>query len=191
MLSAPGFAASVQRGSSTETIHLSASTLADVTNVGAVDVLSLVARIDIASGKLSIKLDAEALATQLDLDPDRIDEAAISSSHPFQLRKRGVETKIILADQPAGRDDALLRNIARAHAWLDRIKAGETFAEIAKTKGTSKRRVQQKIDLVFHAPDIVSNVLNGKQPIGFTSDWCLRHDLPSNWTEQRNILAAL
>ena len=47
------------------------------------------------------------------------------------------------------------------------------------------------IDLAFLAPDIVSDVLDGKQPIGFTSEWCLRHELPSDWTEQRAIIAAL
>jgi site-specific DNA recombinase len=41
------------------------------------------------------------------------------------------------------------------------------------------------IDLAFLAPDIVRDVLDGNQPIGFTSDWCLRHALPSDWDEQR------
>jgi len=47
------------------------------------------------------------------------------------------------------------------------------------------------IGLAFLAPDIVADALEGKQPIGFTSDWCMRHDLPSDWSEQRAILAAL
>ena len=68
---------------------------------------------------------------------------------------------------------------------------GKTFAEIAETETTSKRRIQQMIDLAFLAPDIVRGVLQGKQPLGFTSDWCLRHDVPSDWTEQRRILATL
>ncbi|KRS12689.1 hypothetical protein XM53_08840, partial [Roseovarius atlanticus] len=44
---------------------------------------------------------------------------------------------------------------------------------------------------VHLAPDIVRDVLEGRQPIGFTSEWCLRHDLPSDWTEQRQHLATL
>ncbi len=58
-------------------------------------------------------------------------------------------------------------------------------------EGTSKRRVQQVIGLAFLAPDIVRDVLDGKQPLGFTSEWCLRHDLPSDWAAQRQLLATL
>jgi site-specific DNA recombinase len=33
--------------------------------------------------------------------------------------------------------------------------------------------------------------MDGKQPLGFTSDWCLRHDFPSEWTAQRDLIATL
>jgi hypothetical protein len=56
---------------------------------------------------------------------------------------------------------------------------------------TSKRRVQQVIDLAFLAPDIVRDITNGVQPMGLTSDWCLRHDLPSEWQAQRQRIATL
>ena len=46
------------------------------------------------------------------------------------------------------------------------------------------------IDLAFLAPDITRDVLDGKQPIGFTSDWCLRHPLPADWSELRTLLAS-
>jgi site-specific DNA recombinase len=111
------------------------------------------------------------------IDAECINADALISRHPFQLRKRGLET--------------LIRNIARAHAWYGRIKAGESFAEIAETEGTSKRRVQQMIDLAFLAPDIVRDVLDGKQPVGFTSEWLLRHDLSSDWQEQHALVATL
>ena len=62
---------------------------------------------------------------------------------------------------------------------------------IANSGNTSDRRIHQMIGLAFLTPDIVADALEGKQPIGFTSDWCMRHDLPSDWPEQRAILAAL
>lgn len=46
-----------------------------------------------------------------------------------------------------------------------RIKAGETFSEIAASEDTSNRRIQQLIGLAFLAPDIVRDVLEGRQPI--------------------------
>jgi len=47
------------------------------------------------------------------------------------------------------------------------------------------------IHLAFLAPDIVRNVLEGKQPIGFTSGWCKSHEMPSGWSDQRALLATL
>ncbi len=85
----------------------------------------------------------------------------------------------------------MLGNIANAHDWYGMIKAGKTFTEISQTTGTPKRRVQQMLDLAFLAPDIIRDVLEGRQPLGFTSDWCLRHDLPADWKNQRDLIAAL
>ncbi|MHA6264828.1 recombinase family protein [Arenibacterium sp. CAU 1754] len=153
--------------------------------------LELVRQVDIAPGSLTLRLDATRLAELIDADPAELDDTSFVHNKPFQLRKRGVETKIILADAPADTDETLIRNIAKAHAWFERIKAGETFAGIVGTENTSKRRIQQLIGLAFLAPDIVRDVLDGKQPIGFTSEWCLRHDLPSDWTAQRQLLATL
>ena len=155
------------------------------------DLLRLVSRIDIAPGMLILALDAAALAVHLALDVDRLDSDALTKPVPFQLRKRGVETKLVLSDAAAERDDTLIRNVARAHKWFNEIKAGRSFDEIATVEGVSKRRVQQLIDLAFLAPDITRDLLDGKQPIGFTSDWCLRHQLPSDWSEQRTLLASL
>lgn len=104
---------------------------------------------------------------------------------------RDVETKILFNDVPSGTDGTLIHNIAKAHTWFERAKAGETGSEIAVNEATSKRRIQQLVGLAFLAPDIARDFLEGREPIGFTSEWCLRHDLPSDWTEQRRLLATL
>jgi hypothetical protein len=55
----------------------------------------------------------------------------------------------------------LLTNIANAHAWFGMIRARKTYDEIAVAAGTSKRRVQQMLDLAFLAPDIIRDVTEG------------------------------
>jgi len=155
------------------------------------DILPLVDRIEIAPGKIMLKLDPKAVAERLEIDADALDANALQIEAPFQLRKRGVETKIILAETPDNKDEVLIRNIALAHHWLERIKAGETFGDIARTDDISKRRVQHMIDLAFLAPDIIRDILAGKQPLGFTSDWCKARTLPSDWHDQRALLATL
>jgi DNA invertase Pin-like site-specific DNA recombinase len=191
-ISRNGFIASVMQGESADAIaRASAAAAAWLADTGPEDLLALVARVDIAPGLITLKMDAVILAERIAIDAECINADALTSRQPFQLRKRGVETRIVMADTPAGQDETLIRNIACAHAWFERIKAGETFAEIADAEGTSKRRVQQMIDLAFLAPDIVRDVLDGKQPAGFTSDWCKTHDLPSDWSEQRALIATL
>ncbi len=88
-------------------------------------------------------------------------------------------------------DQRLLRNLANAHDWFERIRAGETYDAIAASAGTSKRRVQQMIDLAFLAPDIVRAIVEGRQPAGLTSDWLKTTSIPSDWTRQRALSRAL
>jgi len=190
-LAKPGFLTALFREASADQICRIATRLGELDKVGDADRLAIIERIDLAPGNLTIRMDAKVIAERLQVDPSQLSDSSLVTGHPFQLRKRGVETRIILADESTCRDVALLLNIARALHWFERIKTGETFAEIAKTEGTSKRRVQQMIGLAFLAPDIITDVINSKQPIGFTSDWCLRHDLPSDWAEQRALLATL
>lgn len=192
ILTEPGGATKLVPGASADAIGRYAASLAVLATDGDwASLLRLVERIDIAPGRLRLGLDPVALAAAVSVESDDLDDTFLTRSFPFQLRKRGVETKIILADAAPEIDDTLIRNIAKAHAWFERIKGGETFSDIAYTEGTSKRRIQHLIGLAFLAPDIVQDVLHGKQPLGFTSEWCKSHSLPTDWHEQRQLLATL
>lgn len=153
--------------------------------------LSLIQRIDIAPGDINIALSAEPLAAALNVDQTRINEALLTITAPFQHRKRGVETKLIIGEEPADIDATLLRNIARAHRYFDLVRSGKTFSEIAETEGVAKRRVQQLIELAFLAPDVIRAVREGRQPVGMTSDWLKRHAFSPIWSEQRDAFASL
>jgi hypothetical protein len=155
------------------------------------DLLRLANKIRIEPGQLTVQIDQNQVADILVAEVDTLNEAELEIGSVFQIRKRGVETKLIFADLPTGQDHALIRNIAKAHSWFEQMKTGKTFAQIAEAEKTSKRRVQQMIDLAFLAPDIVRDALEGNQPTGFTSDWSKRHSLPSDWNEQRALLQAL
>lgn len=155
------------------------------------EILNIAKRIEIAPGKLHVEASAEKLVASLNVRLENIDQDTLTISASFQLRKRGVETKLILADVPTGLDPALITNIAKANKWYGMVKDGETFSAIAKSQNTSSDRIQKMIGLAFLAPDILRNVLNGKQPLGLTSDWCMRHAIPSDWNAQRVLFATL
>ncbi|MEL7202849.1 MAG: recombinase family protein [Pseudomonadota bacterium] len=191
-LTEPRFAATVFQDATADIISRRALALADLCSKGdGATLLGIVERIDLSPGRLTLQLSPNALAVTAQCEPGVINEGSLTRTCPFQLRKRGVETRIILAEAPAEIDETLIRNITRAHNWFEVIKSGKTFSEIAVAEGTHKSRVQQMIGLAFLAPDIIRDVLEGKQPVGFTSDWCKSNTLPSDWAEQRELLATL
>ena len=188
-LAAPATAADVVPGSSASAIGLIRTALANWQgHASQRDTLKLVVCLTITPGQIRLQIDAANLAALLDVNQDSINDDVLTITAPFRMRKRGVETKLIFSDATIGQDDALIRNMAMAHHWYEQIKSGKTFGEIATSEGTSKRRLQQMIELAFLAPDIIRDVLDGRQPPGFTSDWVKRHDLPSDWSAQRKLL---
>ncbi len=104
--------------------------------------LNFIDRIDLKAGELGIRLNHRKIATFFERNSNEQLQDLVTIQAPFQIRKRGVETKLIFADAPRGRDEKLIKNIAKAHHWFEQIKAGKTFSQIAASDQTSKRRIQ-------------------------------------------------
>ena len=81
------------------------------------------------------------------------------------------------------RDDAL--------SWLNRIKAGKTYEQIATENAIPTDRVRKAIRYAFLAPDIVRAIVEGRQPVGLTSSYLLHHPLPDDWEKQRVLVKTL
>ena len=130
-------------------------------------------------------------AKTLSMGPARIREDALRILAPFRLRRRGVETKLVLGNPTKSVDRTLLRNIANALSWLDRIKAGKTYEQIATEDAIPTDRVRKAIRYAFLAPDIVRAIVEGRQPVGLTSSYLLHHPLPDDWEKQRVLVKTL
>ena len=138
----------------------------------------MIEQIDIAAGNMQIRLDTDALVNLLQIDPDRLNQDATLITRPFQTRKCGVEIRLVIGDKSPELGEALIRNIANAHHWLAMIKSGKALNEIAAKESTSKHRIQQVTEWALLAPKFVRMIIEGRQPIGLTSNWLLRHKLP-------------
>ena len=147
--------------------------------------------VDISPGSVSILLDRNAFAACLSMGPERIREDALRIHAPFRLRRRGVETKLVLGNPTKSVDRTLLRNIANALSWLDRIKAGKTYEQIATEDAIPTDRVRKAIRYAFLAPDILRAIVEGRQPVGLTSSYLLHHPLPDDWEKQRVLVKTL
>jgi len=151
----------------------------------------MVERVDLSPGTLTVLLSRVDLARTLDRDADRINADELTLVSPFRMRRRGVELKLHLGEAPRDIDRTLVRNIVKAQKRMAMIIQGKTFSEIAETERTSKRRVQDVIDLAMLAPDILAAIASGEQPQRLTCDHLIKSGVPSIWAEQRVLFARL
>jgi site-specific DNA recombinase len=154
---------------------------------------ALVDRVELKSDgiRVSIKLPiagAEKSRAQL---PDQV---AIARSFPMQLKRRGVELRLIVGDHNRSAaivDLSLLKAVARAHRWFDEISTGKasSLAAIASREGLAVRYVGRLIRLAFLAPEIVESIVEGRQPTTLTAEALTRRiELPLSWCSQKTAL---
>jgi len=153
--------------------------------------LHLIDRVDLSPGTLTVHLSSGELTQVLECDTDRIREYELTLTSPFRMRRRGVELKLHLGDASPEVDRTLVHNIVKAQKWMSMIIGGKTSLEIAQAEGTSKRRVQDVVDLAMLAPDILDAIVGGEQPDGLTSDTIIKSGVPAEWSEQRKLFAKL
>lgn len=128
-------------------------------------------------------------------DADLADEGLYDLVVPARVRTRGGQIKLIVSHQgdQARRKGgvALIKSVARAHLWFDRLKSGEAVSlrQIASEEQVTGSYVSRVLKLAFLAPDIVEAILDGRHPVDLTAERLLVHEeLPWDWREQRQKL---
>ena len=111
---------------------------------------------------------------------------------PFQLRRRGVEIRLVLRAEGAETpDDKLVALVARSHRWLDQLTSGAiaSIREIAQAEGIDGGDVSRFLPLAFLAPEIVEALMNGRQGVELTAEKMRQIlPIPCSWREQRHQL---
>ena len=64
-----------------------------------------------------------------------------------------------------------------------------SIKEIAVRENTTRQRVTAIVELAFLAPDLVRQIVEGRQPVSLTSDRLIKAGIPTLWADQRTILA--
>lgn len=106
-----------------------------------------------------------------------------------QRRKQQV---LVQSEAPAP-DSLMVVAVARALFWnsLQESGAYPRVSDIAQAEGLKPTTVGRMMRLARLAPDIVEDLVHGRQPARLTLFWLMRHDLPSSWAEQRRLLEQL
>jgi len=145
-------------------------------------------RAEIRDDGVSVTLKFEVPSSHAGVRTSSILE--LSRFVPFRMKRRGVETRIIIAagnDLPRKLDRALLKAVARSRMWFEELASGRvpSLADIARREQIAVRYVERLSRLAFVAPTIVEAVCQGQQPAELNVETLLnRLDLPLEWPAQ-------
>ena len=164
--------------------------------------LDMVDRIEMGHDRVSIILHTQSLCTILSHGHPETEQANTETrgKHVFRLdlpvrfKRRGVEMKLVIADErerPPALDAHLIAAVAQGLHWFAQIGGGEvqSVRDLAERHGVNQGDVSRILPLGLLAPDIVEAILTGRQPIELTAKRLKRiRDLPVSWAEQRRVL---
>src|SRR5947208_1715847 len=118
---------------------------------------------------------------------------------PLSFRKRGGRKLVIAPDGSATTDvyarrhidNAMVKAIARAFRWREMLENGThaTIAEVAAAEKINESYVSRVLRLTLLAPEIVEQMLGGRQPAKMTLAGLMR-PFPVRWWEQAAIFEA-
>jgi hypothetical protein len=160
-------------------------------------ITALLRRLTIAQDQVTIEIGRKILVDYL------LGQEARSASEenyqpitidvPVRFRRRGVEAKVVVLDQrqPAGLDANLVKAVARAHGWFDRILCGEAngIGDIARAERLDRSYVTRVLCLAFLAPSITKAIVIGRHPPEITAKRLINSGtkLPLVWTDQTGL----
>jgi site-specific DNA recombinase len=148
----------------------------------------LIAEINLTKGTLRITLATEELAAALNIRPEALNCALTTFEYPFQLRRRGVETRLVSSRPEPLPDPVLQQNLARAHRWAKALRGGQSLTKLAKSEGCSESSLRSRLMLAFLAPSIQRAIIDGTIAPEWTTDRLLRQNLSADWLQQANCL---
>jgi len=160
---------------------------------------ALVARIDIRTDGIDIKLALERLPEVLHQAPLAPPSGAsdgpsspLTLSVPARLARAGLGTKLIVEGEPSAEPDpTLIKLVLKAEALRTTLLTGGvgSIEEIAQREGVTGSYVTRLLRLAFLAPDITTAILHGRHSPELTAATLLRHSrLALDWGHQRSAL---
>jgi site-specific DNA recombinase len=153
-------------------------------------------RVELHDTKVEIELNNEGLLKALDNKNNfSVSSANLVIQCPAMKVRRGQELRLVIPpsysnDLPAPRDDKLIALITESRATLDLIlkNPNKSLPALASEHRRCRIRMAKLAKLACLAPDILTMILNGKQPVNLTPRRLLNADLPLVWDEQKRVL---
>lgn len=117
-------------------------------------------------------------------------ENTLTTFVPLDFKRRGVR-QLAVTETPAY-DTKFIECLGLAFYWQQLIDSGvmASGSEIARQEGMHFTNVNELLRLTLLAPDIINQLMTGRQPRRLKVKWFQRYPLPVNWQEQRKIVAS-
>lgn len=136
-------------------------------------------------------LAAELTPEKNSTDPDA--REIVSLTVPVDFKRSGFELRLIVPgkETAARPDTSLVRLLARAHQMRDRLVADpdQTITQLAEQVRLTASYLTRLLRLAFLAPDIVTAILEGRQPLELSANKLMADTrLPIEWVGQRQML---
>ena len=160
-------------------------------------VQQLIRRIEVGRDALRLELRAGRLPRVLEPETDHRRPEPRADDHPpmliltvpARLKRAGMETKLLIdgTGEPRAPDRSLLRLLAQAYRYRAMVLArgDQTITALAAEAGTSRSYFTRILRLGFLAPDLVTMILRGRQPVELTARrLSLHRRLPIVWADQ-------
>lgn len=161
-------------------------------------VRSIVSRVEVHPDMIDVDCSREALREWLiGVTPVVGSGRPVSSndllrlSATVRLKRRGVEAKLIVdgdGERPiTSPNPALIKAVAKAHTWNQKLIAGEarSVRALARDASVTNRYVRKLLPLAFLAPDIIEAILDGRQPRDLSLETLAYTSIPRRWEDQR------
>lgn len=158
---------------------------------------TIVDRINLGDGGIEIITRPALIRCALVLTSagDELDEPIILALPATKVR-RGHQLRLVipgpedLSATPARRDEKLVALMAEAHGARRLIlsQPDKSIASIAASMGKCRTRLTRLASLACLAPDIVTAIVQGRQPASLNSRTMLAAELPLAWADQRRAL---
>jgi len=153
-------------------------------------------RVTLANDRVEVKVRKASLFPEASSgDGENTNDAdPIILAAPTARVRRGHEVRLIIpsmaTEKPVERDSQLVDLIVESHVARELLMAspGTSIQQLAKTQGRCRTHISNLIKVSYLAPEIVTMVLEGRQPPTLTRRALMAVELPLRWADQRILL---
>lgn len=117
-----------------------------------------------------VELKKDCIRLHLKLKIGNEAPVSICTDIPLEMKRRGVEMRMVVGECKGKPDPSLLKAVARAHLWFDELATGKvaSIAQIARRENIDKGYVGRLLKLAFLPPSDVEAIVAGVHPREWT-----------------------